>query len=317
MEGQSERGSALIQAMVAASALGIIGAGYMNLQHNAIKSSSKMELRDDVVALRRSLRTQVDCKETLDGLPCTPGRFFPLKDKNGNVIGQSGSASEWKIGRWNFRASCRARRMNVEFARLSSAPRETGSQPSFAKDPLNGQKLSWKALFLTGDLDCAEFLGADDPGGLVPVGGIVMWSGARVPDGWALCDGTNGTPDLRGRFIVGTGPGYARGSTGGRSSVTLTANEMPAHNHRASAWTSSSFDGLNSYADVDRGSEQARMAGCGGAGCGWGWRSVAIRPITINVGVSTAVAGAGRAFDTRPPFFSLAYIMKLPKASAP
>ena len=36
---------------------------------------------------------------------------------------------------------------------------------------------------------------------IVPKGSIIMWSGATAPDGWALCDGQNGTPDLRGRFV--------------------------------------------------------------------------------------------------------------------
>lgn len=39
----------------------------------------------------------------------------------------------------------------------------------------------------------------------LPSGVIVMWSGSSIPSGWALCDGTNGTPDLRDRFIVGAG----------------------------------------------------------------------------------------------------------------
>ena len=64
-----------------------------------------------------------------------------------------------------------------------------------------------------------------------------MWSGliSSIPDRWALCNGTNGTPDLRDRFIVGAGSGYAPGNTGGQNTVTLTVNQIPAHGHTGSA----------------------------------------------------------------------------------
>jgi hypothetical protein len=60
----------------------------------------------------------------------------------------------------------------------------------------------------------------------VPVGGIIMWSGsvASIPAGWALCNGLNGTPDLRGRFIVGAGGSYNPGNSGGAASVNLSHN---------------------------------------------------------------------------------------------
>ena len=57
----------------------------------------------------------------------------------------------------------------------------------------------------------------------VPAGGIIMWSGsiASIPAGYVICDGTNGTPDLRDRFVVGSGSTFAVGNTGGfTSSVT-------------------------------------------------------------------------------------------------
>lgn len=71
---------------------------------------------------------------------------------------------------------------------------------------------------------------------LVPTGAILMWSGAVVdiPAGWSLCDGTNGTPDLRGMFIVGAGGAYAVAATGGAESVTLATSQIPAHNHDGS-----------------------------------------------------------------------------------
>ncbi|MCY1635201.1 tail fiber protein [Marinifilum sp. D737] len=97
--------------------------------------------------------------------------------------------------------------------------------------------------------------------GQIPVGGIIMWNGTTVPDGWALCNGqtVNGklTPDLRGRFIVGSYPGkggFAAGNSGGSignspSDIGTTTNgnhshagttggyklklsDMPAHKHK-------------------------------------------------------------------------------------
>jgi len=52
---------------------------------------------------------------------------------------------------------------------------------------------------------------------MVPVGSIIIWSGAIVdiPSGWQLCNGTNGTPDLRNRFVVGAGDTYAVDANGG------------------------------------------------------------------------------------------------------
>ena len=57
---------------------------------------------------------------------------------------------------------------------------------------------------------------------LVPSGVIMMWSGAAnaIPSGYILCDGSNGTPDLRNRFVIGAGSNYAVGATGGGSTTT-------------------------------------------------------------------------------------------------
>jgi hypothetical protein len=47
---------------------------------------------------------------------------------------------------------------------------------------------------------------------------IIQWSGdATLPTGWAACDGTNGTPDLRDRFVLGAEGARATNSTGGGS----------------------------------------------------------------------------------------------------
>ena len=70
----------------------------------------------------------------------------------------------------------------------------------------------------------------------IPSGCILMWFGstATIPNGWHLCDGSNGTPDLRNRFIVGAGSGYSPGNSGGQESVALTVKQMPQHSHTIS-----------------------------------------------------------------------------------
>ncbi|PHN01257.1 tail fiber protein [Flavilitoribacter nigricans] len=85
--------------------------------------------------------------------------------------------------------------------------------------------------------------------GLVPIGVILMWFGNTVPAGWAICDGTNGTPDLRGRFIVGqtnadqNDHGYTNseknrseyltiGASGGKNKVKLTASQSGVQKHK-------------------------------------------------------------------------------------
>ena len=71
----------------------------------------------------------------------------------------------------------------------------------------------------------------------VPAGVITLWSGsiASIPLGWALCNGSSGTPDLRDRFVVGAGTTYAVNATGGANTVTLDATMIPAHTHTVSA----------------------------------------------------------------------------------
>jgi len=76
---------------------------------------------------------------------------------------------------------------------------------------------------------------------LIPSGVILLWSGsvASIPSGWVLCNGSNSTPDLRDRFVVGAGSTYAVGATGGANTVTLDATMIPSHTHTITATGSS------------------------------------------------------------------------------
>lgn len=84
-------------------------------------------------------------------------------------------------------------------------------------------------LDVNGGVTATTFTG----NGVIPVGGIIIWSGAvnAVPTGWALCNGNNGTPNLTDRFVIGAGGGFGRGVTGGSSTVTLAAGNLPPHSH--------------------------------------------------------------------------------------
>jgi microcystin-dependent protein len=71
---------------------------------------------------------------------------------------------------------------------------------------------------------------------IIPKGSIVAWTKDALPKGWVICDGNNGTPDLRGRFIVASGQGANLsnrnlGDKGGEEGHVLTADEIPPHGH--------------------------------------------------------------------------------------
>lgn len=77
-------------------------------------------------------------------------------------------------------------------------------------------------------------LGSSSTTTAVPTGAILMWSGSigSIPSGYVICDGTNGTPDLRDRFIVGAGTSYSVGNNGGFASsgvVTPTGTNNPLY----------------------------------------------------------------------------------------
>ncbi|MEQ9414040.1 MAG: hypothetical protein RIF39_09425, partial [Cyclobacteriaceae bacterium] len=134
---------------------------------------------------------------------------------------------------------------------------------------------------------------------LVPSGVIVMWSGstASVPVGWALCNGANGTPDLRDRFIAGAGGSYAVGTSGGQSTVSLVLGQMPSHNH-----VMHGSGTVPSYGYISR-ANNAISQGGGAASLGFSFAP--------DNGMQTGFTGSGLPHENRPLFYSLAYIMKL------
>lgn len=164
----------------------------------------------------------------------------------------------------------------------------------------------------------------------VPSGVITMWSGsiASIPAGWLLCDGTNGTPNLRDRFIVGAGSTYAVGNTGGAATVALSTSELPSHSHTFSGTTGGG--GTHSHSINDPGhSHSVTLAGAGSfvtgtvsmgyttvtgsAGTSASGTGISINAVgdhTHAYSGTTSAVGSGSAHENRPPYYALAYIMK-------
>lgn len=115
-----------------------------------------------------------------------------------------------------------------------------------------------------------------------------MWSGTTIPTGWKLCNGQNGTPDLRDRFIVGAGNSYAIGAKGGANEVTLTTQQIPPHQHKVFEYAG--------YHDADPTSTYNNHIAAHTNAPSSQW---------------TMPTGGGEAHENRPPYYALAYIMKV------
>lgn len=147
-------------------------------------------------------------------------------------------------------------------------------------------------------------------GSSIPRGLIAMWNGTQVPNGWALCNGQLvddlQTPDLSGKFVVGWQSGNEDynliGNTGGQEKVTLVTQEIPSHVHNfadayfieahsdlvganGTQWIGNNLSGSNK---TDRDNSYV---------CLWDH--------------DTRATGGGQPHENRPPYYVLAYIIKL------
>jgi hypothetical protein len=144
-------------------------------------------------------------------------------------------------------------------------------------------------------------------------GMIMLWSGssASIPSGWLLCDGTNSTPDLRNRFVVGAGSTYAVNATGGSADAILVA-----HTHTGTT-SNKSLTGSFGSPTRNNGGNEGTVSGIASLG-GTMKNATRIEDTgrIINIDAShdhtftTDSTGSSGTNANLPPYYALCYIMR-------
>ena len=184
---------------------------------------------------------------------------------------------------------------------------KTGNNPIRVDE---GLKYNPNSNTLTvGTIAATTFSGIPDS---FPSGGIIIWSGAanNLPNGWSLCDGQNGTPDLRNRFVVGastgtgdtTYPGLSVNATGGSANATLVSHSHTVDNHTHSDGTLvvdnhshsvniNTNNNSHTHHHIMPGDDQLTFAN---GRAGWSNRSAASYPYDAN----SSTSGGGQMWRT-------------------
>jgi hypothetical protein len=181
--------------------------------------------------------------------------------------------------------------------------------------------------------------------GVVPIGGIIMWAGALIPANWYLCDGTNGTPDLQDKFIVGKSATKAITTTGGTADSIVVAHdhtasssgsidmesfgETTAHTHTFTTGTESTTH-THTYTATNLGTQGAASQGGGitvgkqdiqtggqsanhthsGTTSGENVAHTHLVRGAVSVGTTVAASGVTGVGANLPPYYALAFIQR-------
>ena len=134
----------------------------------------------------------------------------------------------------------------------------------------------------------------------IPTGCILLWSGSTgsIPSGFLLCDGTNGTPDLRNSFVLGAGNSYTVGQTGGSTDAIVVSHTHsatvtdPGHNHLGSVYNY--YNGASGSNGFISGINQL----------------TATTTSVTGISVTNQSTGTSATNANMPPYYALAYIQK-------
>ena len=234
------------------------------------------------------------------------GPTGPSGPGSGDVISQGGSYVDNSVVRYDGTSGTL---IQVSAATISDAGLLTAT--SFSGDgslitALNATQLITGTvpvarLGASGTASASTYLRGDNAWeAVIPTGVITMWYGsiASIPSGWYLCDGTNGTPNLRDRFVVGAGTTYAVAATGGSKDAIVVSHSHtatvtdPGHSHREEY-----FDANGGGYGLIAGPNQYNAT-----------KQTDIKFTGISVANSTEGSSATNA--NLPPYYALAYIMK-------
>ncbi len=155
--------------------------------------------------------------------------------------------------------------------------------------------------------------------GVAPVGLIGMYSGSTAGlfdgtglgesttkmRGWAICNGNNGTPDLRDKFVVGAGSTYSVSNTGGENTHTLIINEMPSHSHTGNTTS----NGNHRHPCGTRGFETNGNQGADGSTDDSNINTQYAGSHTHSLNINNT--GNSVAHENRPPYYAVYYIMRI------
>lgn len=135
-----------------------------------------------------------------------------------------------------------------------------------------------------------------------PIGTIILWSSSTIPDGWQVCDGSNGTPNLIDKMVMGCANDDELLDAGGDTSHSHTFSSINvgikgAHNHifsQALTYSTPNFNGI-----VGSGIEASIR------------HRHSISEYTPNVSNHTHTVGTINSADNLPPYIKLIYIMRI------
>jgi hypothetical protein len=203
-------------------------------------------------------------------------------------------------GRLTFAANNAVSSISVASSQLTGTT-GTGNAVLAVSPTLTGSPLAPTASVATSNTQIATTAFVRS---IIPTGVILMWSGsiASIPSGWLLCDGTNSTPDLRNRFIVGAGSTYAVAATGGSADAIVVS-----HTHTA---TSVVTDPQHNHSLPIQNYPGNGFISGGGNAYGTGSGTTGSASTGITVSTTNASTGSSGTNANLPPYYALAYIMK-------